>query len=147
MFNAYPKIEGNVSLDTIIPACEPPFKYACYSSAPLEGILRSRIYYDEYGFCQGIILDYLNGTKRALGQCRVGLDLFEDCERPSFVCHRLTTYCEANSVKALRAVLVKFSTRAKHEGSNSCVDDLACSLLKGNLRFWFDARQAHLELA
>ncbi|RFU72341.1 hypothetical protein TARUN_9919 [Trichoderma arundinaceum] len=58
-----------------------------YSWAPLSGVASVVVFSDpETGFCKGIVLSYLNGGARAVGQCRLGLDPALKVEGPSVLC-------------------------------------------------------------
>ncbi|KAH6697236.1 hypothetical protein F5X68DRAFT_257465 [Plectosphaerella plurivora] len=62
-----------------------PGPYECFSSAPLESVRMVSIYrttrenFHDGVFCQGLIIDYMNGAQRALGSCPVGVIPAECC--------------------------------------------------------------------
>lgn len=60
---------------------------SCYSSAYLTSVACIWIYREaETGFLAGFIIDYENGAQRALGSCRVGVDVPETCRDLNRVC-------------------------------------------------------------
>ncbi|CAK7236061.1 hypothetical protein SCUCBS95973_009477 [Sporothrix curviconia] len=84
-----------------LPALDPPFgdhqsrpivtaddHMSYISTAPLDGIVRIRVFQDPVrGFDRGLLLFYENGGQRALGQCRVGgVDDVTDYDRPACLC-------------------------------------------------------------
>ncbi|TQN64698.1 hypothetical protein CSHISOI_10728 [Colletotrichum shisoi] len=59
----------------------PPFPGACYALATLSCVKSIWIFRDkEAQFCRGLMVEYLDGTEKVLGQCRIGVDLAERCE-------------------------------------------------------------------
>ncbi|KAG5794703.1 hypothetical protein H9Q69_006230 [Fusarium xylarioides] len=67
----------------------PPYRGRIYSQAPVKGIVRVDVYYNEAnGYCRGLLLEYDNGAQRALGQCRVRVDPFKAYEKPDWICCR-----------------------------------------------------------
>ncbi|KAL7958826.1 hypothetical protein V8C34DRAFT_313826 [Trichoderma compactum] len=63
------------------PADEQPVPGACFSSASLDNVSN---------VC--IMIEYNNGLRRALGQCRLGLDLVQRYSRPLNLSYAITTY-------------------------------------------------------
>ncbi|KAL1837981.1 hypothetical protein VTJ49DRAFT_3170 [Mycothermus thermophilus] len=62
-----------------------PSWYLTYSAAPLKGVLRAHVYFstlDSDMRCKGILLEYENGTQRALGEIRLLVDPCKTYERP-----------------------------------------------------------------
>ena len=54
---------------------------ACYASALLESVACISIFRDaETMSCRGLIINYLNGSQRALGSCRLSMDFPESIE-------------------------------------------------------------------
>lgn len=63
---------------------EVPFRGAYHSSAPLEGVQQIHVFTQqrpeiseriEDEICKGILLEYSDGGVRALGECRIGVDV------------------------------------------------------------------------
>jgi hypothetical protein len=114
-----------------------PFRSAGYSSAPLSNVIRAQVFFFETGrasACQGIVLEYRDGSKRALGQCRLGIDVSEECADPTQLCY--------NNLSK-NTVLVKFysngSAHPRHEESG-----WTCCSMRGVLEFWYSERDAEL---
>jgi hypothetical protein len=81
--------EGSFHSVAVPPVPEnPPLSDACYASAQLKDVASIWIFRDNKDqFCRGLIVEYFNGTERALGCCRIGVDQAERCpavERLSF---------------------------------------------------------------
>ncbi|KAL7958976.1 hypothetical protein V8C34DRAFT_281120 [Trichoderma compactum] len=65
-----------------------PFGHGgCLSWAPLEHVARLRLFTDEdAGICRGLLLEYEDGGQRAVGECRVGVDVERAYVRPVCLC-------------------------------------------------------------
>ncbi|KAK4210339.1 hypothetical protein QBC37DRAFT_442797 [Rhypophila decipiens] len=55
------------------------------SSASLDLVMSTQIFYNEEGFCRGIIFIYVNGGAQAVGQCRVGVDSSKGFFEPTLI--------------------------------------------------------------
>ncbi|PNY27728.1 Uncharacterized protein TCAP_02357 [Tolypocladium capitatum] len=122
----------------------PPFEKAYFSSAPLGDVASIRIFNDrEAQACRGIVIQYVNGSQRALGQCRVGIDRDRIVMGPRRFCFASFTFGRSYSGEQLCAAKVESSTtHHEHDGT-----DWACNELRGVLRFWFKNRQTKLEVS
>ncbi|KAK1245515.1 hypothetical protein MKX08_005144 [Trichoderma sp. CBMAI-0020] len=79
----------------VLPNIPEPFHYKCNSFAPLERVVKAHVFTDNKSDkCRGILLEYENGIKRALGQCRLGLYPVRCYEYPTRLC--------STSVKSIR---------------------------------------------
>ncbi|KAK5992233.1 hypothetical protein PT974_05634 [Cladobotryum mycophilum] len=59
-----------------------------FSSAPLYDVVLAKVFKEvKTGLIKGILLEYRDGSKKALGQCRVGLDSVQSFTEPSFFHH------------------------------------------------------------
>lgn len=145
---ADPIIKGGdeVGLNPISPMKDPPFKYACFSSASLENVIQAAVFYDgTTRHCKGIIIDYCNGTRRALGQCRLGLDRVQRCNHPSHLFYAPTTYHDVSGHELL-AVNVAFATEFEYEQRAANTLHWVDCKMEGILHFWFTGKQAELEI-
>ncbi len=122
--------------------CEAPFLEANYSSASLQGVVRARTFLRRDGHCCAIILDYINGSQRAMGDCRVGIDPVETWNMPKYLCILKTTYTPPVSVSALQTVKVRFSER-EHQHAGSC---WTCHAMGGNIEFWFTHNETSIRV-
>lgn len=105
-----------------------PFRSASYSSAPLSDVIRAQVFYERgrASVCRGIVLEYSNGSKRALGQCKLGVDQIEECMEPAQICY----YSPGKN-----SVQVKVSNGSLHAGHGEA--GWTCCLMRGVLEFWF----------
>jgi hypothetical protein len=120
-----------------------PFPHAYFSLAPLERVNRVRVFNNELtGFCVGILFHYHNGAQRALGQCRIGIDPFKDCEKPSRICLHRCTYGRPGTPARLQATMVKSTSGQKHDHDEQ--QDWTCFQMQGRLEFWFSCEETNL---
>ncbi|KAL7927399.1 hypothetical protein ACQKWADRAFT_276567 [Trichoderma austrokoningii] len=116
-----------------------PFRSASYSSAPLGNVIRAQVFYKRRASapeCRGIVLEYRNGSTRALGQCRLGVDLSEECFEPAQLCY---------SSLGNNSVQVKvYSNGDLHAGHDDEEADWTCCLMRGVLEFWFSETDAKI---
>ncbi|KAL7796906.1 hypothetical protein V8C43DRAFT_329315 [Trichoderma afarasin] len=75
-----------------------PFVSTYFSSASLENVLDVFVFTDySTKLCKGIMIEYSNGLKRAVGQCRLGLDSVQKYNRPlklSYAAAKYQSLCE-----------------------------------------------------
>ncbi|KAL7953915.1 hypothetical protein V8C34DRAFT_295674 [Trichoderma compactum] len=113
-----------------------PFSAANYSSAPLNDVIRTQLFHERGSpTCRGIILEYRNGAKRALGQCRLGIDRTEECTEP-------VRFCYSNSLiggrQSVQVHIAKDSSHT-HEGGG-----WICCMMRGDLEFWFTNKEGKI---
>ncbi|KAM0478576.1 hypothetical protein ACHAPX_005165 [Trichoderma viride] len=88
--SAYPN--QNSEMQPFARFSKPLFQDACFSSAPLENVALLHVYSDaETGLCRGILAEYNNGSQRALGECRIGLDPVCTSTSPACLCFAQVT--------------------------------------------------------
>ncbi|UKZ87605.1 uncharacterized protein TrAFT101_003391 [Trichoderma asperellum] len=110
-----------------------PFMSATYSSAPLNDVIRTRVFYERGApACRGIVLEYGNGSKRGLGQCRLGVDQTEECIDPTQLCY---------SSLGKNSVQVRFSNGSSHWHEET---GWTCCMMRGVLEFWFSDTEVKL---
>lgn len=110
-----------------------PFRSASYSSAPLNNVYRAQVFYERgASACRGIVLEYRNGSKQALGQCKLGVDQSEEYLEPTQLC------C---SSLGKNSVQVRFSNGSSHKHEES---GWTCCLMRGVLEFWFSDKEVKL---
>lgn len=114
-----------------------PFDSASYSSAPLTDVIRTQVFHEEEGSrCRGILLEYRNGSKRALGQCKVGVDQNQECTEPACICYR-------NSFgNGQQSVQVHISKERSHRHEE---EDWICCNMRGVLEFWFSNKKEKIQ--
>lgn len=110
---------------------------AHHSYAPLELVSRIRVsYHDDGMHCAGMLLEYDNGGRRAVGQCRLLVDACKTYERPPSIAfaNLMGTNIDPTTGKVHHypdRVLVSFD--------GPCVDGNKWSqyAMAGTLEFWF----------
>ncbi|RSL54589.1 hypothetical protein CEP54_009813 [Fusarium duplospermum] len=105
----------------------PPFRRPFFSSARLSGVTRVEIFRDPHtGFCRGILLTYGNGSQRALGQCRIGIDGSTVCTLPTWIC--IANFQHSPPKRGFRLQGVQWE----------------CFPMKGWLEFWFRRQESQV---
>lgn len=113
-----------------------PFRSSSYSSARLSNVIRAQVFYGKRfstSICRGVLLEYRDGSKRALGECKLGVDRIEECFEPTHFCY--------NSVLK-NNVQVKTSDGSSHPTHEE--NGWTCCLMKGVMEFWFSEREVQL---
>lgn len=122
---------------------------AFFSSAPLEGILNVHVFTVWGGFCKGILIEYENGSKRALGQCRLGLDRVQSWHKPLSMRYVPGEY-QRNDSDTVRETLmaksaqVTFGCKSSHVTEDGSLEKNYYEL-KGRLDFWFTLHDVELQ--
>ncbi|OAA63514.1 hypothetical protein SPI_03677 [Niveomyces insectorum RCEF 264] len=128
----------------VLPPLTPPFRDAYFSQAPLDHIVRVRVFSDkEHRFCRGLVVAYKNGGMRALGQCRIGVDPVSEYENPSCLCVRRTTYTTQARKETFCAVYVHVATTGDLH-SHAEPGWICSAALHGSLEFWFTDYESDL---
>ncbi|KAK1244955.1 hypothetical protein MKX08_004584 [Trichoderma sp. CBMAI-0020] len=140
--SAYPNQNGEIQ--PFARLGKPPFQEACFSSAPLEDVALVHVYSDaETGLCRGLLAEYHNGSQRALGECRIGLDPVCTYRSPACLCFRRTTRHRPGTSIELRGTRVCTADQSKHEHDE---EGWLCFPMRGSLRFWFTNEQSVLDV-
>lgn len=116
-----------------------PFRSASYSSALLSNVVRAQVYIARRyanSVCRGVLLEYTDGSKRALGECKVGVDRVEECFEPTHFCYNAAL---RNNVQVKVSTGSSHPTHPTHEGSG-----WTCCLMKGAMEFWFSEREVEI---
>ncbi|PTB60980.1 hypothetical protein M431DRAFT_71299, partial [Trichoderma harzianum CBS 226.95] len=137
--NTKPEIISHDSITTE----KTPLACACFSSASLENVLTVFVFTDDSTkLCKGIMIEYSNGLKRALGQCRLGLDSVQKYNRPLKFSYATTKY----SWKRHKSVYVSFDLE-----NDLHLRDKKLSWkhyeMRGQLSFWFRANDIVLRVS
>ncbi|KAH6984428.1 hypothetical protein BKA56DRAFT_654838 [Ilyonectria sp. MPI-CAGE-AT-0026] len=126
------------------PRGEPPFENAYFSSAPLEGVTWVHIFEDKDDkVCLGMILEYANGSERAIGQCRFGLDRVTTVANPSRICFAEYKYRRKGPIQPRRSpprMRMRFFSDDDYERhkSNDHKTTWKPFPVKGVIEFWFN---------
>lgn len=117
-----------------------------FSSAPLAGVTRATVFRPLEGegggdHCRGIVLEYENGARRAVGECRLGHDRFDVYKTPRAMRVSQTTIVELNpksipSRVDREAWKVGFVNEEVGEDANPS-DGWKTHQMEGVLHFWF----------
>lgn len=119
------------------------FRGTLFSEAPLEKVEHALTFLDtKTRFCVGILLKYQNGAQRALGQCRVGIDMVHYCETPAYILYAPSTYSSSKVETKLRSVKVQFER--VYTGVSQ--PRWTRSEMEGIIQMWFNARQTILRV-
>lgn len=119
--------------------------FTYYSSAPLARISCIHVFEDETGLCRGMLFEYLDGTLRAVGQCRLGVDHRITYKAPSVICSRITITTQDWTSRRSCGVKVVLG---------SCAGPIShpparvwnCRPLSGTLHFWFSESSTALSV-
>lgn len=135
-------------IDCGIPSDLSPIPAACSSSASLENILNIHVFTDEpTRLCKGILIEYNNGLKRSLGQCRLGIDSVQSYKKPSSLSHASTYQpaCGRHQV-ACKGVHVIFDSQNQQYAED---EELIWEHyeMKGQLYFWFTMHEFYLKVS
>lgn len=123
---------------------KPPFQEACFSSAPLENISLLQIYSDvETGLCRGMLAEYSNGSQRALGECRIGLDPVCNYKNPACLCFTQVRCNRPGTAIELKGTKVSSTCHSEHKHAE---EGWSCFPMHGTLQFWFTNEQSMLEV-
>ncbi len=123
---------------------ESPLRSGIYSIAPLENVTRLHMFKDrERGLCRGILLEYRNGARRTVGQCRIGMDHVDVCTSPTAICFSPQTYCQPGSEAKRQALLIASTDQLDHMHDDK---GWACCKMKGKLEFWFTAEESAMQV-
>lgn len=115
----------------------PPLQDACHALAILSCVKSIWIFRDkEAQFCRGLIVEYLDGTEKALGLCRIGVDLAERCDAVEQLSFKVVQQQERPNH---RMVMVRGS---RSQGKDTCNDGewTVCSY-GDTLEVWSTATQ------
>lgn len=122
-----------------------------FSWAPLENVASAVIFRGRHnGVTRGIVLNYLDGGSRALGNVRVGVDLTEEVVLPTGICykiaHRWNPFLIVNNNdedgesektwqrRTIHSVRVEFRTEPEHK--HPLGQYWSCKPMANILKFW-----------
>ncbi|PTB45128.1 hypothetical protein M441DRAFT_23399 [Trichoderma asperellum CBS 433.97] len=123
-----------------------------FSWAPLEGVASAVVYKRRHkGVTRGIILHYLNGGSRALGQCRVGVDVAQEVFLPIMICIKIASRWDGRFIddtdsedgeesespwqrRTVHSARVEFQSEPEHE--HPAGEQWCCKPMADILKFW-----------
>ncbi|KAM6537698.1 hypothetical protein FALCPG4_003606 [Fusarium falciforme] len=110
-----------------------------HSVAPLEGLVRVSIFQARIpGFCVGLLMEYRDGAQRALGSCRLGVDLVTTCSDPTHICVISTTL----TGRGIHYPTARVDVTNQEEPHNHHPEGWICRPLsrRGSVEVWFSYR-------
>ncbi|KAK7954480.1 hypothetical protein PG988_015174 [Apiospora saccharicola] len=92
-----------------------------FFSAPLDNVTRLQVLGDPgTGYCHAVLLDYANGSRRALGNCRLGADpVIGTYPHPARICCRAVPPVEIAAAEAAAARGLGGAAARRHSGAHS----------------------------
>ena len=141
---AYPAVSEPVPLSPFTPTETHPFDkksggdVVYFSSAPVRNVVSARTYHDHghdsKGMAtttRGVLLVYADGTRRAVGECRVGVDPSRRCDRPCGL--RISPSVVEGETGQSKTCVVDFVREGEEQAG--------CLPMEGTLKFWFTGRE------
>ncbi|KAL6893318.1 hypothetical protein GGI43DRAFT_178260 [Trichoderma evansii] len=126
-----------------------------FSWAPLEDVASAVIFRKRHkGVTRGIMLRYLNGGSRALGQCRVGVDLAQEVFLPTTICINIASRWDGHFInniddedredaeqsespwprRTIHSARVEFQSEPEHQ--HPAGEHWSCKPMANTLKFW-----------
>lgn len=136
----YPEASEPAAICALAPTTEPPFRNACFSSASMENVAIISVYRALDHSCRGVLFEYYDGSKQAVGQCRVGVDSVQNYERPSRLCFLPIVVRRSGTEAFLDATKVDVLSRSAARPG----PDWRCCNLKGRLEVWFTGEETRM---
>ncbi|PSR77849.1 hypothetical protein BD289DRAFT_137376 [Coniella lustricola] len=106
-----------------------------FSSAPTCGILKAYVFEDNTtGFCRGILFEYEGYIRRAVGQCRLGVDRSKEYKMPSFI--YICSFTTILDLQRFNKLEIRFGSQpGLPQGDNENWE--GWRLGPGSIHFWF----------
>lgn len=106
-----------------------------FSSTCLKGATAIRVFHvPTTNICRGLLLEYEGGARRALGECRLGVDPAQDFVGMKKLCFVNTKYQELGSTSAIDVVIVECHEHADHTHQDI---GWTCCDMRGCVKVWF----------
>lgn len=128
----------------VCPPTPPRFHHGVYTVASLDNVQQVHVFNSRYNSFAGMILDYRDGTRRTLGQCRLGYDRSVTIASPHQLC-----FARMTSVVSYRteweyynyAVEVRPASDDPHTHKDEYM--WTCALMKGRLQCWMGSNETN----
>lgn len=112
------------------------------SSAPLRGVILAEVFQrGQRPECRGILLTYKDGSKRTVGDCRLGIDPSQRFERPDRLC--VAVGGEENRRPGIPR---PFYVKVRFQNGAARVKGWKTSKMEGHIYFWFTANLHYVEV-
>lgn len=142
-----PRLDEYVTPPFAVPPLPPTLDDTlCFSCAPLENVTSAQIFnHVETRQCHGILLEYNNGGRRAVGQCRMGLDSFTETLKPNLFTYVDDIYEVPNTSAAFHGIRAAFFNG---EGGDTETEARGWTKvpMKGSMRMWFNTSVTRLQI-
>ncbi|KAJ4864924.1 hypothetical protein T069G_01454 [Trichoderma breve] len=128
-----------------------PLHRAFFSFASLEGVLNVHVFSDKLrNLCKGILFEYENGSKRTVGQCRLGWDRVQSWRKPLSLFYDSASYQITDPAGVLdpvkhKGVRVAFDSESDHVSKDDTLEKNFYSM-RGCINFWFLNNDAEIEI-
>lgn len=143
----------NKTVTTEVQPDRESFSDMLVSSASLEGILNVHVFSDKQrNLCKGILIEYEDGSKRALGQCRLGWDSVTSWRRPLSIFYVPVSYKGVEpddfltSARIHKGVRVAFDSESSHVAEDGTLEGHFHEM-KGCLNFRFTFTDDELDIS
>lgn len=140
--------ETSAALDRLLK----PTRYEIHSTARLEQVKLTEVYYDRRtSCCRGIMFFYENGKRRAVGECRIGVDFVRRCEYPTHIMYSEKEYILPDSRTRYEGTVVEMTNDINHVYSTSSMVTLISAawrpaIMSGRLEFRFAYGSTHIRV-
>ncbi|KAF5026744.1 hypothetical protein F66182_1163 [Fusarium sp. NRRL 66182] len=123
-----------VQLTASTPISQGPSEISCFSSAPLADVVSVEIFeHPVTGLFRGLIFSYANGSERALGECRIGVDPSCICKEPVQICIASLKYQLPDAAAQFSRVKVEASHESHDSEQTHCMQDLVAGGPSGSV--------------
>ncbi|KAL7804295.1 hypothetical protein V8C43DRAFT_320760 [Trichoderma afarasin] len=128
-----------------------PLERAFFSFASLEGVLNVHVFSDKLRkLCEGILFEYENGSKRTVGQCRLGWDQVQSWQKPLGMFYESASYQLTYPDDILdpvthKSVRVTFDSESYHVSEDGTFEKNFYPM-RGCLNFWFLMNDVEIEI-
>ncbi|PKK41124.1 hypothetical protein CI102_14443 [Trichoderma harzianum] len=128
-----------------------PLHRAFFSFASLEGVLDVHVFSDELrNLCKGILFEYENGSKRTVGQCRLGWDRVQSWRKPlsmfyDSASYQITDPAGVRDPVRHKSARVTFDSESDHVSEDGTLDK-SFYPMRGCLNFWFLINDVEIEI-
>ncbi|OPB38363.1 hypothetical protein A0O28_0014680 [Trichoderma guizhouense] len=128
-----------------------PLHRAFFSFASLEGVSDVHVFSDKLrNLCKGILFEYENGSKRTVGQCRLGWDRVQSWRKPPSMFYDSVSYQITDPAGVLdpvrhKSVRVTFDSESDHVSEDGTFEKDFYPM-RGCLNFWFLSNDVEIEI-
>lgn len=116
-----------------------------FSCAKLDSVHTATVFFSgpSSDLCTGVMFQYKNGGRRAVGQCGPDSDGSKEYTDPSFICVEKTTSIRGYDVTTDQSKITFFGPHDCHKEADArCCRKMAGSLLY----FWFSSESTHVQV-